>query len=275
MPNSAGGTDRRRPRVGYDDRGRGPAVALLSPFPFDRHIWEGIDRKLIAAGHRVLTIDGRGFGDSALVGDGTERGARYAIEDLADDVAALLDERDIRAVTLLGMSMGGYVALAFARRHPDRLERLILADTRAAADSEAARASRDGAIAQIAQDGVDAYLAASLPRLLSPGAPAAAVTALSQRAETHPASLIAGLYALRDRPDRSGELAAIRCPTLVVCGAREQVVPSAEMKSMADAIPGARFALVPNAGHLAHIEAPDAFAGVVLEFLGATTHGAP
>jgi 3-oxoadipate enol-lactonase len=165
------------------------------------------------------------------------------------------------------MSMGGYAALAFAQRHPARLEALILADTRAAADSDAARSGRDAAIAQIRAEGVPAYLAASLPRLLSPQATPALVTFLRARAEPRAASLIAGLEALRGRPDRTEELGAIRCPTLVLAGDAEQVIPSAEMKAMADAIPGARFTALAGAGHISHLEAPGPFERAIASFL--------
>jgi pimeloyl-ACP methyl ester carboxylesterase len=167
------------------------------------------------------------------------------------------------------MSMGGYAALAFAARHRARLERLVLADTRAAADAPEARRKRDEAIAQIRQAGAAAYLASSLPRLLSPAAPPALVAHVRARAEDRAASLIAGLEALRDRPDRSAELGAIDCPTLVVCGADEQVVPPAEMRAMSDAIPGARFVSIAGAGHLCHVEAPGPFEAAVSAFLAA------
>ena len=245
--------------TGYDDRGEGPATVLLHPFPLTRTTWAGIADAL-AARRRVIAVDARGFGESPAQGS-------FAIADLADDVAALLAERGIDKATLLGMSMGGYAALAFAQRHPARLEALILADTRAAADSDAGRAGRDTAIAQIRGEGPVAYLAASLPRLLSPQATPALVTFLRARAETRAASLIAGLEALRGRPDRSQELGAIRCPTLVLCGDAEQVIPSAEMKAMADAIPGARFTALAGAGHLSHLEAPGPFERAVSSFL--------
>src|SRR5262249_44438466 len=95
----------------------------------------------------------------------------------------------------------------------------------------------------------------------------AVVARVRALAETRTASLRAGIEALRDRPDRSRELGAIACPTLVVCGAADQVTPAAEMKQMAAAIAGARFVPIADAGHLAHIEAPAAFLDAVTSFL--------
>lgn len=247
-------------RVGYDDRGAGPALVLLHPFPFSRTVWAGIAEAL-AVHRRVIAVDARGFGESAPAGP-------FAIADIADDVAALLDRLAIGRATVLGMSMGGYAALAFATRHRDRLSALVLADTRAAADSAEARAARTGALATIASAGPAAYLTASLPRLLSAKAPPALVAHLHPRAETRAASLRAGVEALRDRPDRSAELGAIACPTLVVCGEEDQVTPAAEMRQIAAAISGARFVPIANAGHLSHIQAPGAFLRAVTSFVG-------
>jgi len=247
-------------RVGYDDRGAGPALVLLHPFPFSRTVWAGIADAL-AVHRRVIAVDARGFGESPQTGP-------FAIADIADDVAGLLDRLAIGRATVLGMSMGGYAALAFATRHRDRLSALVLADTRAAADSAETRAARTGALATIADVGAPAYLAASLPRLLSPKAPPALVAHLHARAETRAASLRAGVEALRDRPDRTAELGAIACPTLVVCGEDDQVTPAAEMKQIAAAISGARFVPIANAGHLSHIEAPGPFLHAVTAFVG-------
>jgi len=246
--------------VGYDDRGTGPALVLLHPFPFARTVWAGLADAL-AAHRRVIAVDARGFGETPLAGP-------LAIVDIADDLAALLDRLAIGRATVLGMSMGGYAALAFAARHRERLSALVLADTRAAADSAETRAARAGALAAIADVGAPAYLAASLPRLLSPTAPPALVAHLRARAETRAASLRAGVEALRDRPDRTAELGAIACPTLVVCGEHDQVTPAAEMKQIAAAISGARFVPIANAGHLSHIEAPGAFLQAVTSFVG-------
>ena len=150
--------------IGYDDRGSGPATVLLHPFPFSRTIWAGTADAL-AARRRVITVDARGFGELPPAGP-------FSIADLADDLAALLDRLDLSRATVLGMSMGGYAALAFAARHRHRLSALVLADTRAAADSAETRAARDAALATLADEGPAVYLARSLPKLLSPQASA-------------------------------------------------------------------------------------------------------
>ncbi len=253
--------------TGFDDRGQGPALVLLHPFPFSRGIWSGVGDAL-AAHHRVIAVDAPGFGESPLPAGG----ASIAVQ--ADRVAALLDGLGIARAAVLGMSMGGYTALAFAIQHPERTAALVLCDTRADADPPAMRAARDGAIARIRDLGVDAYLPGSIPRLLSPQAPPALWAHLLARAEDRAASLIAGIEALRDRPDRMGQLAGLRCPALVVRGAGDQVTPPEAMQALAGGIAGAQLVTLPRAGHLSHIEAPGAFLEAVGPFVTRTTEGA-
>jgi pimeloyl-ACP methyl ester carboxylesterase len=261
--------------MGYDDQGRGPAVVLLHAFPFARDLWGDVATTL-ASRFRVLSVDARGFGESDLRASHPSPGASapYALTDLADDLAALLDALEVRRAALVGMSMGGYTALAFAARHAARLAALVLADTRAAADTPETRAKREEALATIHGRGPDAYLDGSIARLLSPGVTPAVLAFARARAETRADSLVAGVEALRDRPDRTAELAAIACPTLVVCGAEDQVTPAAEMRRMSAAVGtrgsaagGARWVELPGAGHLAHLEAGEPFTTAVGSFL--------
>jgi 3-oxoadipate enol-lactonase len=246
--------------VGYEQHGAGSPVVLLHPFPFARGIWSGLT-DVLAARHRVIAVDARGFGETPLGAEG------YTIADLADDLAALLDQLGLKRAAVLGMSMGGYTALAFAVRHPLRLTALVLADTRAAADSDETRKARDGAIGRIRATGSGPYLDGSLARLLSPAAPASLVAFLRARAETRAASLIAGIEALRDRVDRTSELDGIPVPTLAIRGSDDQVTPADDMQQMAGAIAGATFVTIPGAGHLSHIEAPEAFERALSPFL--------
>jgi 3-oxoadipate enol-lactonase len=241
-----------------DDGGDGPPLVLLHAFPFDRRMWRETVAALAAAAgrHRVIVPDLRGFGTAPLAGP-------YGVADLADDVAALMDAKGLPRATIVGLSMGGYVALAFAARHGARLEGLVLADTRAGPDGDEARRGRDEAIALVEAQGVEAYVERQLPRLLSPHAPDALRARTRDLARQTPAAVTMGLAALRDRPDRRGELALIACPTLVIVGAEDVLTPPAEAAAMASAIPGARYVELPGVGHLANLEAPAAFAALL------------
>jgi len=273
----------------------GRALLLLNPFPLHRGVWADNVATWVGRGYRVLTADypglegpgaggaGAGDDDDAAAAPGDRPMSPMSIDGLADAVVAGLDARAIAQVAVLGVSMGGYVALSLAVRSPARLAGLLLADTRAAADSPAARAGRAMALATLQQPAarapeveieaaagvaaVETYLGSSLPKLLAAAAPAhlhARVRALAIRRR---ASLAAGIVALRDRPDRSGALPSLRLPTLVMCGSDDQIVPPAEMQEMARAIPGARFEAIPGAGHLANLEQPARFEALVGAFL--------
>ena len=243
----------------YDDRGSGAPLVLLHPFPFTRLIWAGLADEL-AAHRRVITVDARGFGGAPLDG-------RYALTDLADDLAALLDRLNIARATLLGMSMGGYTALAFAARHPKRLSALILADTRAAADSAETRAARAAAIELIRRAGPAAYLD------VQPAAPAVARRA--PRAGRSPARARRDARRQPDRGHRGaarpprpiGRAGGDRLPRAGRVRRRRPGDAAAEMQQIAAAIPGARFASVAEAGHIAHVEAPGAFSRALAPFL--------
>jgi len=255
--------------IAYDDTGAGAPgapVVLLHPFPFDRRYWAATAAALAPA-HRVITVDARGNGEAPAPGP-------FAIADLADDLAALLDALGVPAATVVGLSMGGYTALAFAQRHAAHLAALVLADTRAAADSPETRRAREDARALIESSGTSTYLDRSLPRLLAPDASPALLARTRALAETRGERIVAGLAALRDRPDRTSELAAIRCPTLVIAGARDQVVPLEEMRGMSVAIPSARFVALDGVGHLANLEAPAAFVAALRAFLDELPAGA-
>ena len=235
---------------------------LLPPFPFDRTVWSTNITAIVETGHRAIAVDYPGFGDSPPASP-----AVLSIAAIADATAALLAKLGLQRATLMGLSMGGYVALAFAQRHPERLRGLILADTRAAADSDSARQGRAQALDTLATRGVDAYLAGALPKQLVPDAPVELLNAVTRLAVKRPAALTTALAALRDRPARTAEAPHIACPTLVLVGAADQITPAAEMKALAQAIPGARFVELANAGHLSNVEATKPFNQSVADFL--------
>jgi pimeloyl-ACP methyl ester carboxylesterase len=250
--------------VSFDDVGQGPPVVLLHAFPLAAAMW----RPQVAAlqdAYRVITPDLPGFGGSAGLG------AAPSVEAMADAVARLLDELRLPPVALGGLSMGGYVALAFARRHTGRLRALILADTRAEPDDEAGKANRDRLIAFAADNPAGAVLEQMLPKMLS------AVT-LAQRPEVvaevraiasaqAPAGIIAALQALRDRPDASPALGAIAVPTLVLVGSDDALTPPSLAEKLVTRIPRARLVTLAGAGHLSNLEQPNAFNTALRQFL--------
>jgi len=191
---------------------------------------------------------------------------------MADALAGwLVAERIPTPVAVCGLSMGGYVALAFARRQSSHLKALVLADTRAEPDSPEAREVRDRAVEAVRSHGTAAQVEAMLPKVLGattladrPGVVSEfRRTGLSQDRE----AVAAGLLALRDRPDARPGLAAIDVPTLVIVGDEDATTPPSAAEALAAGIRGAKLVVLPGAGHLSNLETPDAFNAAVLDFL--------
>jgi pimeloyl-ACP methyl ester carboxylesterase len=253
--------------ISFDDVGAGPPVVLLHAFPLARAMWRPQVEALQDA-YRVIAPDLRGFGGSAGF-TGTPSVGR-----MADDVAALLADLRVQGpVALGGLSMGGYVALAFARRHPGRLRALILADTKAEADDAEGRANRDRMIAFAREHPARAVIDQLLPRLVSPETAARRPEVVEEvraiASEQAGAAIVAALEALRDRPDASPYLGAITVPTLVLVGSDDTLTPPARAQALAAAIGGARLVTIPGAGHLSNLEQPERFNAAVRAFLRA------
>jgi pimeloyl-ACP methyl ester carboxylesterase len=242
-------------RLHVQDVGTGPIIVLLHGFPFDHAMWEN---QLHAwPGFRVIAPDFRGYGQSEL-----PQNTVYLVDDLADDVLDTLDALGVsQPVILGGLSMGGYVALSIAERHPERLRALMLMDTRAGADSPEAASNRIIAAEQVSTSGeTGPFLAAMLPKLVGPETRdnrpdvMSQIDAMMQRA---PAQAIAAtLLGLATRPDRTAILPQIAMPTLVLVGEDDAITPPAEAYSMAEVIPDVTLAVIPQAGHLAPLENP-------------------
>ncbi len=237
--------------LALDEAGQGDvAVLFVHGYPLDRTMWraqlEGI------TGHRLLAPDLRGFGASPLDGGGT------TLAQHADDLAALLDELAVDRVVFAGLSMGGYLAFEFLRRHRNRVHGLVLLDTKAEADDEKARAGRDAAIVKVAEEGAPAIAAGMAAKLFAEGTSSAVREALEhQMAGTSVAGIMAALVAMRDREDSTDLLPTLTdLPTLVIVGSEDQLTPLAAAERMVAGIPGAELVVVEGAGHVPPLERP-------------------
>ena len=250
--------------LAHTDTPGGPAVlVLVHAFPLDREMWQPQLAHLSAVA-RVVTVDLHGFGESPLV--------PYSIDTAADLVIATLDGLGITGrVVVGGLSMGGYVAMAVARRHVWRLSGLILADTRAEADDEAARENRHKLLAVAQEKGTPGVVEAMVPKLLSPRTlekrPEVVETVKQIGLRQPPEAVRYAIGVLRDRPDASNGLAVIGVPTLVIVGADDAVTPPAAAAAIAGRVKGSRQVTIPAAGHLSNLENPDAFTAAVLGFV--------
>lgn len=263
LPGRAVGV-RQYGRTGAGAAGATETVVLLHAFPLDARMWEAAIAELRLDAD-LCTLDFPGLGESF---------GRFAtIDDAADDVVALLDHLHVERAIACGVSMGGYVALSLAARHGARLGGLLLADTRATADSDEQRAVRDGAIARVAREGVGGYVGELVPRLCAPSSKQAREVAIAIGGLQDPLGVAGALAALRDRPDRSGMLATITVPTTVVVGSEDALTPPEEARRLSQAIPGAELVELVGVGHLSPLEAPARFAEAVRGLLGRVARG--
>lgn len=232
-------------------------LVLLHPYPVDAGFWDPV-RALLAPGRPVLAPEAPGFGSATPE-------AGWTVTGYADAVAArIADWAPGGRAAVCGLSLGGYVALAIAARHPERLSALVLADTRAEPDDDAALAARADGIARIEAEGAEGYLRDFLPRVVSPRAAPEVREALARLAGRQPAAALCdALRALAGRVDRRPDLGAVSCPALVVVGEDDAATPPAVARVMADGIPGARMEVVPGAGHMTALERPAAFAALL------------
>ena len=239
----------------WSTRALAPAVLLVHAFPLDHRIWDA-QIEALSASFRVLAPDLRGFGQSEVTG------GRVGMPQFADDLAALLDALGIAApVALAGLSLGGYVALAFWQAYAHRLRALVLCDTRAAADPPEVAAGRSAAADRVLAEGAEFLAQSMLPRLLSPQTiqrrPEIVESIRGNILSHDPRGIAAAARGMAVRPDMTASLGRIRCPTLVLVGREDGVSPPGEMRAIAAAIPAARFVEIAGAGHLTAVEQPD------------------
>ena len=247
------------------DRGTGPVLLLIHGFPLDHTMWAGqIDA--LSAHFRLLAPDMRGFGGSRWSGE------KVTMEQFADDLLALLDALNIQEpIHFCGLSMGGYIAWQFYEKYSERLARLILCDTRAEADTEEVVRGRSMMVGRVLRDGTELVAETMLPKLFcrttyidQPNV----IEATRQTILRNPRQAVAAAQrGMAERPDATGLLNRIHIPTLVICGANDQITRPDEMRQMAGKISQSQFVEIPDAGHLAPLENPNVFNAALLEFL--------
>jgi len=251
-------------RLGYEQDGSGPPLVLIHAFPLNRAMW-GPQVAALRDLCTVITPDLRGFGESDVPSD------PMTIDDYALDILRLLDALGHHRVALGGCSMGGYVAFRIIARAAERVRALLIADSRAEPDTEEGRQRRRAAIERIEREGASGFIEEFAAGLVGPTTRAqrpGVMAAVRQIIGTpHPRSLTTALAAMAGRPDSRPMLPSLAVPALIVVGEEDALTPPASAEAMADAMPHARLVKIPSAGHLANLEAPEAFNRAAREFL--------
>jgi pimeloyl-ACP methyl ester carboxylesterase len=231
-------------------------IVWLHAFPVSSAMW--VDQlEAVPAGWRMIAPDLAGFGGT------TDHTERLSIDDFARDFQQLVDALSLEQVVLGGLSMGGYAAFAVHRIVPKRLRALILADTKATADTPAAREGREAMLRVVDERGSVGVADEMLPKLLgrtTRGARPLVEARVRALIEANTAEgLRRAIVRLRDRPDASPQLAAIRVPVLVIVGEEDGVTTVDDARAIAAGAPDTRLAILPEAGHLSNLENPASF----------------
>jgi pimeloyl-ACP methyl ester carboxylesterase len=245
--------EREGVRIAYDVAGDGPPVLLSHGYTATGAMWRPQVESLVAQGYRVITWDERGHGRS----DYPEDPAQYAESIAVADMAAVLDAAGAQRAVIGGLSLGGYLSLAFHLQHPERTVGLVLMDTGPGFKSDEAR------------DRWNEYATGMGADFEARGLDALADRAEVDRSHRDASGLVrAATGLLRQRDARIIEsLPTIAVPTLVLVGEQDTgFLAGAEY--MAKRIPGATHVVVPDAGHAANLDQPERVNDALLAFLG-------
>lgn len=239
-------------------------IVLLHGFPFTSSSWDDQNAEF-GGEHTVLAPDLRGHGN------GPEDQAPWFMHQYVEDLRNLLDQKNIRKAVVCGLSMGGYIALHFAQKYPERLTALVLCDTQAGPDSNEAKDKRFATEQKIYSAGLPAFAEEFSKSVLSettlknkPQIQRRVVEMITQNKQSSVAMVLATLAARRDSTPFLG---AIDVPTLVVVGEQDKVTPPELANVLAEKIPGAKLATIPGAAHLSNLEQPEIFNRLLGGFL--------
>ncbi len=253
--------------LSVEDIGQGPPILFVHGFPLDHTMWRQQLAEL-SRDFRCIAPDLRGFGQSSVTAGTVTMGQ------FADDLAALLEALGItEPIVLCGLSMGGYIAWEFVRRHADRLRTLILCDTRAVPDTSEGAAGRLKLAEDVVRLGPELVANAMLPRLFAPKTTSRRPVWVDELRQTmlatNPEGIAAASRGMAQRCDARPLLPSIRIPSLVLVGEHDVISPPAEMRDIASAIPHSEFQIIPDAGHMAPLEQPAQTNAAICRFLAA------
>ncbi|WP_129676845.1 alpha/beta fold hydrolase [Candidatus Chloroploca sp. Khr17] len=248
-------------RLAYEDEGTGPPLLLLHAFPFNGAMWND-QVAVLRDRYRVIVPDLRGFGKSGAPNE------VYFMQQYADDLALLLATLSIKQATVIGLSMGGYIAFELWRSHRSLINGLVLADTRAGADSSEGKVARETNACLVESQGSAAIADILLPKLIAPGASDELRASLrASISATSPAGIAGALRGMALRPDSTVDLPTIAVPVLVIVGTEDTLTPPSEAHLMQKYLPESELALIEGAGHLSNLEQPASFNAVLSAFL--------
>jgi pimeloyl-ACP methyl ester carboxylesterase len=241
----------------YERLGAGIPLVLIHGFPLDRSIWKDVT-PLLESNFDLILPDLRGFGKSVA---GT---SVWTMNDLAEDITCLLDHLGIESAYLAGHSMGGYVALAFAKMHPRRVRGLALVASQTAADAPEKQEDRLAQAKRIGSEGISETAAGMTTKLSADVRIQGIVRELMLKQE--PAGFIGSLHAMAGREDTLSVLTGSAFPVILIHGDADSLIPVQRARDIQVAVPRARLFLIPGSGHMPMMEAPQKVAEGLASF---------
>lgn len=244
----------------YESHGDGPPVLLIHGFPLSNELWTPLIERM-GGDYRLIAPDLRGHGRS-------QAAPAASMAECADDLAALLDAVGESSAVIVGLSMGGYVAMDFCRRHADRVDAVVLSDTRAEPDTPEAAADRRALADRVLAEGSHIVADAMVKKLFAPNAS----NELKEQwrkimAATPPKGVAAALCGMADRSDSFDVLRSLNKPALVIVGEHDAITPPSAARAMHAALPNGKIQIITEAGHMPPVETPDRFAFILKRFL--------
>jgi 3-oxoadipate enol-lactonase len=237
-------------------------LVLVHGHPFDHTMWNP-QLAAFSATRRVLAPDLRGYGTAAPSSPEVTR-----FEQFAQDIAALLDEREVETCVLAGLSMGGQVVMDFYRRFPTRVRGLVLADTFPAAETPEGVRTRHAMADRLLAQGMRGYADEVLEKMVAPHAsPEVKAHVHRMMTATRPESAAAALRARAARPDYRDLLTRVTVPALVVVGADDTYTPVPDAEAMHAALPDSTLHVIEGAAHMPNLERPEEFNEALGKFL--------
>jgi 3-oxoadipate enol-lactonase len=235
-------------QLAYERRGQGAPLVLLHGYPLDHHLWDEV-LPLLEDSFEVITPDLRGFGESTTVD------TPYTMDDYASDIAGLLDQLGIQKTAIAGHSMGGYVALAFARLFPERLSGLGLVSSQVLADPPDRKEGRYKSAAEVAENGIGSVVATMTPKFTTDENLQPLARASMERQQ--PAAYIGALKAMAERIDSTPLVSSLKVPVVIIHGDTDALIPVQRAREVREALPEAHLVEISGAGHIPMLEAKE------------------
>jgi 3-oxoadipate enol-lactonase len=233
--------------INFETHGQGQPAIFLHGYPFDHTIWDAM-LPFLSGRIRSILPDLRGFGQTDAPN------GMYTMRQHADDVAGLMDALGIEKAVLVGHSLGGYIALAFAQAYPQRLSGIGMVATQAVADTPEQRYGRYATAEKVLKEG--SIVAAEMMPPIVTADPELQVRLRELILQAQPQGIAGTLKGMAERPNFTGDLPQIQAPVEIVAGENDRGIPLERSREMEKLFPNAHLVVIPNAGHMVMMEAP-------------------